>query len=267
MAGKDAGGVVAGDEAVAHAGQDRPPQRAELHAVGEPHGEALAKRCRAHEPQLVGDQLDDTAGTERPALQDGAQVGEYGPYPLDGLVVAAGEQRERPPARPVHRAGDRAVDDRDAVGRRRGQLVHQLGAAGGEIHPDRPRPQGLQRAPVTGHDGRHVLGCRQRREQDVGPLGAAAGRTRSQGAALGDLLDGGRVDVVGDHPQARIQQPQTHRPAHGPQPDEPDGEPGRLAGGIPAGVPAGLVLSKRLGAGHGKNAIAAHLGGVRGFAG
>ena len=78
VTGEERRGMVAGEEGVAHRLLDRVPKGVEVDAVGHAEREPLADRGSVDEPELVGDQLHDVAGTERAAPNHETEVVEDG---------------------------------------------------------------------------------------------------------------------------------------------------------------------------------------------
>ena len=190
MAREDAGGVMAGDEAVAHAVEDRLPQGPELDTVGQADGEALPQRGRGREPQLVGNQLDHVAGTERPALDDGPEMLKHRP---SGTATAAGSPptnrvsspRRAPSTAPVTGASTAATPSGAAEASPRTSsrllVVRSTQTDPGLITPSAPLAPAMA-ASTWGGPGNDVINTSASRAQS--PADSAASAPASTAAAI-----------------------------------------------------------------------------------
>ncbi len=113
MARKDGRRIMTRDETVAHAAFDCVPQHVQRHSRLLAEHQALSNDGRMGEPEIVSHQLDHIAGAQLAAADDATHRFEHRLHPVKRVVSTAGEDGELPMNRPVDRARDRCIYDRN----------------------------------------------------------------------------------------------------------------------------------------------------------
>ena len=111
-----------------------------------------------NEPQLVGDELHDVAGAERPAADHAAEVVQDRNDPVEIGFGTTGEQGETLVAGAVDGAGHGGIHDRDPRRRLVREFLHEFATVGREIGPHRAGPQRRER-PTCPHHAIDVVGA------------------------------------------------------------------------------------------------------------
>ena len=177
-----------------------------------------------HAGEVVGDDLEHRRRAERTRVNDLSPHGrEHGQHLLEGVTLAAREDRDVAGSRPVATSGNRRIQGQPALGlHQRAKSLHFIDRGGGRLEPNLALGDSREDAVGLFENMCRDLRGRQTGDDHVAALRDASSRLAPRGAGPQQRCGGGLVDVPDRQVEAVAQQTAGQLGTDIPQTNETD---------------------------------------------